>query len=237
MARTSLTTPPGKYGVARGADIIAIQVFSELTTECEDWEGTPCARTYSSDQLKALERVYSLRGTHKIAAVNMSLGGGQYGDYCDEVDPTYATWVKTLASYGIAVVIASGNESFVDGIGHPACNRDAIATGASTLDSSGTEAVATFSNRAPRIFNVLAPGEFICSAWMNGAANCGNGTSYASPLVAGAFATLRQLNPQASVAAMRDSMVCSGTPVSDGSTVKRVRLNVWRAVNALKDGC
>lgn len=227
----------GKYGVARGADIIAVQVFSRLTTECESWEGNPCARTYNGDQLKGLQRVYSLRDTHKIAAVNMSLGGGQYGDYCDALDPIYSSIVKTLASYGIAVVISTGNESYTDGIGYPSCNRDAVAAGATTLDSSGAEAVANFSNRAPRIFNLLAPGEFICSAWKDGAADCGNGTSYASPLIAGTFATLRQLNPQASVTAMRDSMVCSGTPISDGSTVKRVRLNVWGAVNALKDGC
>lgn len=227
----------GKYGVARGADIIAIQVFSRVTEDCEDWEGAVCTRSYISDQLRGLQRVYELRGTHRIAAVNLSLGGGQFGDYCDARDPTYSHWVKTLVSYGIAVVIATGNESFVDGIGEPACYRDAIAAGASTLDASGAEAVATFSNRAPRIFNVLAPGEFICSAWMNGAANCGNGTSYATPLVVGTFATMRQLNPQASVTAMRDSIVCSGASVSDGSAVKRIRLNVWRAVNALKDGC
>jgi subtilisin family serine protease len=227
----------GKYGVARGADIIAIQVFSRITGECQDWEGTVCTRSYISDQLKGLERVYELRDTHRIAAVNLSLGGGQFADYCDARDPIYSSWIKTLVSYGIAVVIATGNESLVDGIGEPACYRDAIPAGASTLDTSGAEAVATFSNRAPRLFNLLAPGEFICSAWMNGAASCGNGTSYASPLIAGTFATLRQLNPQASVTAMRDSIVCSGVTVADGSQVRRIRLDVWRAVNAMKDGC
>jgi subtilisin len=226
----------GKFGAARAANVIAIQVFSRFTEGCADWEGPVCTRSYMGDQLKALQRVYELRETHDIAAVNLSLGGGQFADYCDQLNPTYSAMIKTLVSYGIPVVIATGNASFVDGIAEPACYRDAIATGATTLDPTGAEAVATFSNRAPRIFNVLAPGAFICGAWFGDRVFCGPGTSFATPLVAGAFATMRQLNPQASVATMRESLVCSAVPVPDGS-VQRPRLSVWRAVNALKDGC
>jgi subtilisin len=226
----------GKYGVAPRANVVAVQVFSRIEGQCSEQEGPVCARTYVSDQLKGLQRVYELRDKYDIAAVNLSLGGGKFPDYCDTINTTYSGLIKTLVSYGIGVVIATGNEGLVDGIGEPACYQDALATGATTLDATGSEAVWTWSNRAPRIFNALAPGDFICSAWPGGLVVCGSGTSFASPLVAGAFATLRQLNPQASVAAMREAIVCSGVPISDGS-VQRVRLSVWRAVNALKDGC
>ena len=110
----------GKYGVARAANIIAVQVFSQVNEGCAEWEGTVCARSYISDQLKGLQHVYDLRDTRRIAAVNLSLGGGQFADYCDALNPTYSGLIKTLVSYGIPVVIATGNDGFVDGIGEPA---------------------------------------------------------------------------------------------------------------------
>ena len=71
------------FGVAKDADIIAVQVFSRFTgiDECDG--NTHCVQSYDSDQLKGLEYVYAIRGSYSIAAVNMSLGGGKYDSYCD----------------------------------------------------------------------------------------------------------------------------------------------------------
>ena len=52
-------------GVAKDAELIAIQVFSPVGKK---------ARAYDSDIIKGLERVYALRNSYRIAAVNMSLG-------------------------------------------------------------------------------------------------------------------------------------------------------------------
>ena len=38
---------------------------------------------YTSDVMKGLERVYAIKETLNIAAVNMSLGGGWYDSNCD----------------------------------------------------------------------------------------------------------------------------------------------------------
>jgi subtilisin family serine protease len=63
-------------GVAPGAAIISIQVFSRFTgSDCQSVGEDPCALSYTSDTIAALERVYDLRETYNIAAVNMSLGG------------------------------------------------------------------------------------------------------------------------------------------------------------------
>ncbi len=65
-----LTT--GLAGVARGASILSIQVFSRFTgNPCAGGEN-PCALSYVSDQLAALEHVYDLHTVYHIAAVNMS---------------------------------------------------------------------------------------------------------------------------------------------------------------------
>src|SRR5262249_10509708 len=59
-------------GVARGANIVAIQVFSKFTKPEHCGSTAPCVLTYGSDWLKGLERVMQLHqaGT-KIAAVNL----------------------------------------------------------------------------------------------------------------------------------------------------------------------
>jgi subtilisin len=225
----------GTYGVARSARIIAIQVFSRVTQNCPRGAAV-CASAYTSDQVKGLERVYQLRNTHRIAAVNVSIGGGKYPSYCDNSRDWYTYWLRTLQSYGIATVIATGNDGFTDGVNSPGCHASAIAAGGTALDSAGSDAMYYYSNSSPQIFNVLAPGEFICSAWPTSSSSCGNGTSYATPQITGAFATLRQLNPQASIASIRDTIVCTGAGMRDRSGVVRARLRVWSAVVRLYNG-
>ena len=94
-------------GVAKDASIIAIQVFSRFS-DCGD-SPSPCLRTYSSDVISGLERVYALRDTYAIASVNMSLGSGQYEAACDT--SVYKPVIDTLRAVGIAAVVASGNGS------------------------------------------------------------------------------------------------------------------------------
>jgi subtilisin family serine protease len=70
-------------GVARNARIIAVQVFSRFTGSICGSGENPCALSYTSDQIAGLEYVYSRRNAYRIAAVNMSLGGGLYTAPCD----------------------------------------------------------------------------------------------------------------------------------------------------------
>ena len=69
-------------GVAKGADIMAVQVFSAINDPllCGP---TPCPLTFMSDIMEALQRVFDLRNSYNFAAVNMSLGGGQFTSFCD----------------------------------------------------------------------------------------------------------------------------------------------------------
>ncbi|MEO8136781.1 MAG: hypothetical protein ABI831_22755 [Betaproteobacteria bacterium] len=71
--------------MARGANLIAIQVFSKFTKVAKCGGPAPCVLTYGSDQLAALQHVYTTvrPSFNNIASVNMSLGGGQNTATCD----------------------------------------------------------------------------------------------------------------------------------------------------------
>ena len=112
-------------GVAKDADIIAIQVFTLF-------KKYDAALSWSTDQIKGLERVLALSSTYDIAAVNMSLGGGRYYDqpFCDSDNPAIKAAIDNLRAAGIATVISSGNEGYKDSMGAPGCISSAVSVGA-----------------------------------------------------------------------------------------------------------
>jgi len=175
-------------GVAKGADIIAIQVFSRYDGPYWDY-----VVSYDSDILKALEYIYLKRDEYKIAAINMSLGGETYSEQtkCDKENPLFKKMIDDLKSVGIATVVASGNDYKCNGISVPACISSAIAVGASHKNCS----MPLFSNWHINMLNFFAPGCFIRSATGvedNSYAKW-TGTSMAAPHVTGAFALFKQI--------------------------------------------
>ncbi len=199
-------------GVAKGAQIMPIQVFSKFTgTECNGGEN-PCALAYTSDLIAAMEHVYELRDLYHIAAVNMSLGGDVYtsASECDADNAPTKAIIDTLRSVGIATVIAAGNNGAPNGISAPGCISSAIGVGSTTKAG----AVSAFSNSAS-FLSLLAPGSSILSSVPDGGFTSFSGTSMAAPHVAGAWAVIKQKNPQASVAAVLDALVATGVPLSD----------------------
>lgn len=201
------------FGVAKDANIIAVQVFSRFngTNDCSP-NPTPCVLTFTSDQIKGLERVYALRTSYSIASVNMSLGGGQYFDVasCDAANIAIKSAIDNLRSVGIATLIASGNDGFTNSIGAPACISSAISVGA----TDDFDEVASFSNISSFI-DLVAPGVSIRSSIPGGGLEEKNGTSMATPHVAGAWAVLKQANPNASIDTVLSALQTSATLVND----------------------
>ncbi|MFZ9857250.1 MAG: S8 family peptidase [Roseiflexaceae bacterium] len=235
-------------GVAPDAHIIAVQVFSRFPASvCGST--SDCVMSYTSDQIAALDWLYRNATTaswQTLASVNMSLGGGKSTTACDNNGLKY--YVDQLRSIGVATVIASGNNSYTDGVSAPACISSAIAVGASTLAKNGLtpDVVASFSN-APlpsnnlenllgdRLLDVLAPGYWVVSsvAYPSGGYAAYAGTSMATPHVAGAWALLKSVSPAASVGQVLTWLTSSGVPITDtraGTNLVVPRMQVDAAV-------
>ncbi len=210
-------------GVAPGAGIMAVQVFSKAAgmSLC-GFHGT-CALAKTSDIIKAMERVYTLRTQYSFAAVNLSLGWGSFAGACDS-DPM-KPMIDNLRTAGIATVVASGNAGSPGTMSSPACISSTVSVGAT--EGTAPEGVASYSNSSPGL-SVLAPGSDITSSVPGGGYAAWNGTSMAAPHVAGAWAVLKAANPTASVTTVLTNLQSTGQPITDarnGRTTPRIRVH------------
>lgn len=212
-------------GVSPAARILPIQVFTLFDGDpCVP--GPKCVRSFTSDQLRALDWIYKRRDDFKIASVNMSLGGGYRDNYCDATSPLTQT-IERLRAKGILTVIAAGNDHYYDGVSEPACISAAISVSATT--KAGAIDV-SYSNMAP-IVDIAAPGTDIVSSVFGGQLRALSGTSMAAPHVAGTIALLREQFPSATAIEIETMLQKATTIVRDPRTDTKVGLLSLAALN------
>ena len=181
----------GLYGVSPEAEIISIKVVSEFQFPyCGEYSfQAPCALAWNDDILSGLEYVLWLHNNTSIniAAVNLSLGEGYYPSACDDEFPFIKAAVDNLRSVGIATIAAVGDDRYSDAINAPACISSVISAGYdSYMANIGAD--------------LYAPGELdIVPVPENDFSAVWGGTSASTAHVSGAWASMRQRYPEASV--------------------------------------
>ncbi|MBM0228829.1 S8 family serine peptidase [Micromonospora sp. ATA51] len=175
-----------KYGVAKGVKLVAVRVL-----DCEG-SGT------SEQIINGIEWVTT--NAAKPAVANMSLG-------FNGTDQAVNDAVTRSVAAGITYSVAAGN-GMQDACGvSPASVPTAITVGA----TDRVDFRAWFSNYG-NCLDTFAPGVSIVSAakGTTDGSTAMNGTSMASPHVAGAAALLLEANPKWTPQQVRDSIVTSG---------------------------
>lgn len=218
------------FGVAPGAKIVPIDVFSLITdpAECSP-DPAPCILTDSLAVLNALDYVNEKALSLKIAAVNLSIGGSSRDGYCDD-DPRRSV-IDMLRQKGVAVAVAASNGGQTGRISTPACISSAIGVG--SVDN-GT-IISSFSNFASTL-DFVAPGVSLSGAKGSGSGyGVRSGTSMSTPQVAGAFAILRQAYPTLSVDALEAVLKQTGLPTTRGdSGITVAKIQVGAALDKLQ---
>jgi subtilisin family serine protease len=191
----------GKFrGVAPGASLLIGKVCA--TRNCSD-----------SAILAGMEWA-----APRARVINMSLGATDFPG----IDPIEAAVNTLTAQTGALFVVAAGNDGRDSNVGSPATADAALAVGA--VDKQDN--LATFSNRGPRVDgaikpDITAPGVGIVAALAAHsdyppASTPGytqlNGTSMATPHVAGAAALLAQQNPKFVAGELKATLMGSAKP-------------------------
>ncbi|HBQ98180.1 MAG TPA: hypothetical protein DD761_06585 [Cyanobacteria bacterium UBA11691] len=198
-------------GVAPGADIIHLKVLNNK------------GKGSSYDIQQALQWIVDNADKYNIAAVNMSLGYGNYSS--PESNGPFSDELRDLAAKNIIVVSSSGNNFWsnesVPGVKYPSADPNSLSVGAvfdnfytefrtfADLNDDGKvtfdevasinrntqpDDITAFSQRHPTLTTVFAPGARIHGADPTGTEfNEKSGTSQAAPHVAGMAVLAQQL--------------------------------------------
>jgi len=167
------------YGVAKRVTVIPVRVL-----DCAG-DGT------TATVIAGVDFVAGHHTAGQPAVANMSLGGG--------ASSSLDTSVENLIADGVFVAVAAGNETTDACNVSPARVPAAVTVGA----TDSFDDIAGFSNFGTCL-DLFAPGVSITSAWFtsDSTANTINGTSMASPHVAGAGALYLQAHRGASPASV-----------------------------------
>ncbi len=165
---------------------------------------------------KALKWVVANRQLYNISVVNLSLGSGNYADR--ESNSRYTDEFRALREGGVFVVAASGNSNDedldpidADGVSYPAADPSVFAVGAVDAD----DVISDWTQRGDEL-DLLAPGVGIVVPELDGTFVSVNGTSFASPYVAGTAALIKHLDATALPGDIGSILMSSGAPNRDG---------------------
>lgn len=210
-------TPADTFGVAPGAEWIAAAVIDQ---------GQSLEKTFD-DILAAFQWAIDPDGNPETSEDVPDVILNSWGvpttimQPCDE---TFNAMIDAVEAAGIVTIFAAGNEGPDPYTLRLPANRaagplNAFAVGA--IDHT-TETIAHFSSRGPSSCDsvsikpeLVAPGVGIYTSYKDGAYRFTSGTSMAAPMIAGLVAIMRQYNPDATVAEIKEALINSCRDLGD----------------------
>lgn len=217
----------GVVGVAWQSKIMALKLASA--------GGGNTAAGLISDMVDSLEYVMVMkqRGVN-VRIASVSLGGANASSVLRDR-------IQAAATNGILMVAAAGNDyknfedvGYVFVRNYPACYESDNVISVAAMDRNGN--MPLFSNRGSVDVDLSAPGVSILSTIRNNGFDTWDGTSMATPYVAGVAALLFSHDPALSIGRARRILLDSTSPMltpTDGWTATDGCVNAARALEML----
>ncbi len=217
----------GAYaGVAPLVNLVVLKVF-----------GNNGAGTFAMIE-RALQWVVQNAKAYNVSSVNLSLGDQKNWASQQRLYGVSDELAK-LASMNVKVVAAAGNAFYqflsAQGVSYPAADPSVIGVGAvftgghgtwqsssgASAEDIGADEVTPFSQRHATLTPIFAPGSPMVNAGLHGGLSSMQGTSQASPVIAGVAVladqiATRMIGRKLTVAEFRSMIVSTGVTIVDG---------------------
>ncbi|MFG2042886.1 S8 family peptidase [Dactylosporangium sp. NPDC048998] len=189
-------------GVAPGATLISVRIAG-----CRGNAYNPFVSVFNSTIVAGLNWVANHHSGPSVANVSYGVPPGFWRRWLRLSSPTDRA-AKFAISRGVTVVAAAGNENRSADKSSPARAGGVISVSATDRFDTRT----SWGNYGK--VDMFAPGDGVRAAWLDADNQYAyvNGTSFSSPLVAGAAALYLQSHPSASPSAVASALYANATP-------------------------
>ena len=219
-------------GISWGAQLVSYKVF--LDADCTGGCGSGSCITNDPAIISALNQAISVQntGTHGRMVVNLSLGG----DTNAACGGPLQTAVSNAVAAGVVVVAAAGNIGpGANSVSSPGNCTGVIPAGA----TDANDAIASFSSRGAALASngLVAPGVSVLTTYPGGGTSSPSGTSFASPMVAGAAALIISAKPTLTPANVQTNLRAGADNIGQASTDQGAgRLNLYKSLSITDTG-
>lgn len=210
----------GFRGIAPRAKIMPIRV-NETVGDAPDDEGR---KTDDNKIAAAIDWAVD----HGADVINLSFAYLN-GDADPDKHPVFAAAVRRAIERDVVVVAAVGNNADATD-SFPANLPDVI--GVAAINEKGARW--QHSTKGSYV-DISAPGEAVLVAWPGGVYTEQSGTSFATPIVAGTVALLKQLHPDWKAAQFARQLAATADPSPGGKNSKEYGVGVVNPVRAVND--